>query len=265
MSSGRVSFRQAIQYTRQLQYEAQTIALNQTVSAFAHGNDTFGWEFSPRYQTPPEESNLRAVTNLLLRGGPGPNYQIDNSKIEPGMRELTAVVVMPSFVRGMRLDVSSDWYRLHDPDERKIHTARTVELGRRINEARDALDAACKCGHYRPEDIERLRVRLHQLEAMLPMQTQFVKVPYENTLGGFALFTQGATALVPELSGFEGLDYIDPTQGERHHRLRQALQHLRDRRRGRGRRPCPARGRARPSCRGPARGPAADVRASGPR
>ena len=115
LSNGRISFRQAIQYNRQLQYEAQAIALNQTVSSFAHGNDTFGWKFSPRFQTPPEESNMRAVTNLLLRGGPGPNYGINNSKIEPGIRELTAVVVMPSFVRSMRLDVSGDWYRLHDP------------------------------------------------------------------------------------------------------------------------------------------------------
>jgi hypothetical protein len=212
LSSGRLSFRQATQYTRQLQYEAQTIALNQTVSAFAHGNDTFGWRFTPRYQTPPEESNLRAVTNLLLRGGPGPNWTMDNSKIEPGLRELTAVVVMPSFVRGMRLDVSGDWFRLHDPDERKLHTARTVELGRKINETRDALEAACKCGKYRPEDVERLRMRLHQLEVMLPMQTQRVNVPFENTLGGFALFTQGLTALVPELSGFEGVEYLDTTK-----------------------------------------------------
>ena len=45
------------------------------------------------------------------------------------------------------------------------------------------------------------------------MQTQFVKVPYENTLGGFALFTQGLTALAPELLGFEGLQYIDPAKG----------------------------------------------------
>ena len=26
---------------------------------------------------------------------------------------------------------------------------------------------------------------------MLPLQSSFVKVPYENTLGGFALFSQG--------------------------------------------------------------------------
>lgn len=212
LSSGRISFRQSIQYTRQLQYEAQTIALNQTVSAFATGNDSFGWKFMPRFQTPPEESNLKAVTNLLLSGGPGPNYGLKNSKIEPGLHELTAVVVMPSFVQGMRLDVEGDWFRLHDPDERKLHTARSLELGRRINEARDALAAADKCGKYRPEDTERLRVKLHRLEQMLPLQTQFVKVPYENTLGGFALFTQGTTALVPELSGFEGVEYLDTTQ-----------------------------------------------------
>ena len=47
---------------------------------------------------------------------------------------------------------------------------------------------------------------------MLPLQTQFVKVPYENTLGGFALFTQGETALVPELTGFEGVQYLDTTK-----------------------------------------------------
>ena len=99
LTSGRLSFRQALNYNRQLQYEAETIALNQTVTSFAHGNDTFGWRFSPRYQTPPEESNIQAITNLLINGGPGRNYQLDNSKLEPGMRELTAVVVMPSFVR----------------------------------------------------------------------------------------------------------------------------------------------------------------------
>ena len=209
LASGRISFRQAITYTRALQYESQTIALNQTVAAFAHGNDTFGWRIAPRYQTPPEESNLQAVTNLLLRGGPGPNYQLAHSKIEPGMRELTAVVVMPSFVRGVRFDVANDWFRLSDPDELKVHTAHAIELGRKINEARDCLEAACKCGRYRTEDVQRLQARLHQLEQLLPLQTQFVKVPYENTLGGFDLFTPGASALVPQLTGFYGVDYID--------------------------------------------------------
>src|SRR5262249_53321502 len=88
LASGRLSFRQAFQYQRQLQYEAQTIDLNQTVAAFANGNDTFGWRISPRYQLPPDESNIRAITNLVLRGGPGPNYQLANSKIEPGLREM---------------------------------------------------------------------------------------------------------------------------------------------------------------------------------
>lgn len=212
LASGRIGFRQAMTYTRNLQYEAQTIALNQTVSAFANGNDTFGWRITPRYQTPPEESNLGALTNTILRGGPSPNRQLNYAKIEPGMRELTAVIVMPSFVRGVRVDTWSDWFRLTDPESRKLHTARTVEIGRRINEARDSLELACKHGNYRPEDVERLRVRLHQLESMLPIQTAFVRVPYENTLGGFALFSQGKTDLVPMLDGYDGLDYINPNQ-----------------------------------------------------
>ena len=213
LASGRISFRQANNFQRQLQYEAQAIALNQTVAAFANGNDTFGWRMSPRFQTPPTESNMRAVANLLLNGGPGPNWGLKNSKIEGGMREMTAVVVMPSFVRGMRLDVSSDWYRLADPDERKVHTARAVELGRRINEARDNIDLACQHAKYRPEDVNRLKAKLHQLETMLPLQTAFVKVPYENTLGGMALFTPGSDALVPELNGFEGVEYADIVNG----------------------------------------------------
>jgi hypothetical protein len=212
LSSGQITFNQALNYNRTLQYEAQTIMLNQTISAFAHGNDTFGWRIRPRFQNPPDESNLRAVTNLLLYGGPGPNYGLKNAKIEPGLREMTAVVVMPSFVRGLKLDAANNWFRLNDPDDFKLHTARAVELGRRINEARAALDMAGKCGLYRAEDVERLRARLHQLEAMLPLQSARVKVPYENTLGGFALFTQGATALIPELTGYEGVDYLDTSK-----------------------------------------------------
>src|SRR5262249_35212241 len=142
----------------------------------------------------------------------GPNYGLKNSKIEPGLREMTAVVVMPSFVRGLRLDVASNWFRLHDPDDFRVSSAHAVELGRRINETRMALDSAHNCGLYRAEDVGRLRSRLLQLEAMLPLQSASVKVPYENTLGGFALFTQGATALVPELSGYEGIEYLDRSQ-----------------------------------------------------
>ena len=210
LASGRISFRQANTFNRQLQYEAETINLNRTVTAFAHGNDTFGWKFRPRYQTPPEESNVQALGNLLLRGGPGPDYQIKNSKLEAGQRELIAVVVMPSFVRGIRVDVANNWFHLDDPDDRKVHTARTLEQGRKINEIRQALARVCDAGLYRAEDIERIKIRLHQLEKMLPTQTEFVRVPYENTLGGFALFTQGTSALVPELSGFEGVDAYDP-------------------------------------------------------
>ena len=47
-----------------------------------------------------------------------------------------------------------------------------------------------------------------QLEAMLPMQSRVVQLPFENSASGFDLFSDGATALVPELTGYSGVDVI---------------------------------------------------------
>ena len=209
-AAGRINFQQLNRYTQRLRYEAATIDLNRTVTSFAYGNDTFGWRFRPRYQTPPEErTNFSRFGNLALRGGPGRNYGLRNSKLEPGQRELTVVVIMPSILQRMRMEVSSNWFPLHDPDEMEIPTARMIEQGRRVVELRDCLGSADICQHYRPGDVQRMLTRVHQVESMLPMQTHSVQVPYENTLGGFQLFTQGSTALVPELLGYEGVDEID--------------------------------------------------------
>ena len=52
------------------------------------------------------------------------------------------------------------------------------------------------------------RSKMAQLEAMLPMQSTVVQLPFENSASGFDLFSEGATALVPELTGFSGVDVI---------------------------------------------------------
>ena len=39
---------------------------------------------------------------------------------------------------------------------------------------------------------------------MLPMQSRVVQLPFDNSASGFDLFSDGATALVPELTGFTG-------------------------------------------------------------
>src|SRR6202007_1823298 len=67
-------------------------------------------------------------------------------------------------------------------------------------------DAAC----YRDGDFQRLILKAKQLEARLPLQSATVQVPYENTLGGFAMFNTGVTDLAPELTGWYGSPSINP-------------------------------------------------------
>jgi hypothetical protein len=45
---------------------------------------------------------------------------------------------------------------------------------------------------------------------MLPMQSRVVQLPFDNQANGFDLFSDGATALVPELTGYSGVDVISP-------------------------------------------------------
>jgi len=210
-STGQIRFNQMIQYQRRLEEDAETIALNRTVTSFAHGNETFGFRFYPRYQNPPQEpSTVHSLYNLIVKGGPGRNYQTRNSKLEPGFRELNVVVLMPSFMHGVTMDVMGNFFRLVDPDEMQIPRARMIEQGRKVVELRRELAMVQSCGDYRAGDLRRLAVQIDQLEAMLPMQTIEINVPYENTLGGFQLFQEGTTSLVPQLDIYEGVESIDP-------------------------------------------------------
>ena len=208
-SAGRINFNQLNRFRRQLAYEAATIALNRTVTAFAYGDHTFGWRISPRYQTPPNEgSNVRVLANMLIQGGPGPNYEIKNSKLESGQRELTAAIIMPSFVTKARLEVSGNWYRLHDPDEITLATKHVLEQSRKVHELKQALATVNDAHCYPPDVLSRLETKVDQLVAMLPLQTHVISVPYENRLGGFELFTPGSSSLVPQLIGYQGADYV---------------------------------------------------------
>ena len=208
-SAGRINFNQLNRFRRQLAYEASTINLNRTITAFARGDSTFGWRISPRYQTPPEEgSNLHVLANLLIRGGPGPNYQIRKSKLEAGQRELSAVMILPSFLSRVKLEVSGNWYRLHDPDEITLGTHHILKQARRVYELKQALGCVCDADQYPPEAITQLRTKVEELESMLPTQSHIIDIPYENHLGGFELFTPGASSLVPQLIGYQGTEYV---------------------------------------------------------
>ena len=97
---------------------------------------------------------------------------------------------MPSFVPFGALDVSSKWFRLDKKciQECSVDTVNAVDLSARVKAIENC---ACHVGDaecYRSGEVERLWKRAKQLEARLPLQSTMVQIPYEATVGGFALF-----------------------------------------------------------------------------
>lgn len=204
-ASGRVGASNTLRFVRRLELEEQAIALNRTAIAFAHGANTFGWRFRPRFQTMDIESNAVTVGRDLLWGGPNRDARMKNWRIEPGMRECVALVVMPSFVPHVRFDVRSHWFKLHNHDNIKGEMTDTMKLSSKIAEAQQLMEFChLEAENYRPGEIERLYARVKQLSDRLPLQTMYAQVPYENTAGGFELFSSGVTDLGPELLDYYG-------------------------------------------------------------
>ena len=188
---------------RRTELDAATIALNRPVVGFAHGSDTFGWRIRPRFQTPEIEGTIPAAFGALI-GAPTRDYLLSQRQIEPGQRDLTAVVLMPSFVPYATFHFRSNWFRLRSPDRKAFDLETSAELGRELLGLREAAGCLPGAHRYRPEDVGGLHVALDQLEKRLPTQTTQVQIPHENTLGGFELFSAGVTDLAPELKGFYG-------------------------------------------------------------
>ena len=129
-ATGQISFSQLSTFRRQIEQSSDTIALNRTVTSFSHENDIFGFRFTPRFQNPPNQrTNIGVIASQLWGGGPGPDYQTKKSKLEPGMRELTAVLLIPTFLPTMRMDITGNWFKLVDPEHLVFHTRRMMERG----------------------------------------------------------------------------------------------------------------------------------------
>ena len=205
LATGQAGFSETMRFARRIEVEQQTIDLNRTTVAFAHGANTFGWRFHPRFQTAEIESNGTVLFRDLLVGGPRRDHLLRDYRIEPGMRECVALVVMPSFVPHVRFDIRSNWFQLHDPEDTETSMAETVELSRKVRDMHRLAEICCvEADCYRPGETERLLARVKQLSNKLPLQTLYAQVPYENTAGGFELFSSGVTDLGPELIDFYG-------------------------------------------------------------
>ncbi|HKI35899.1 MAG TPA: hypothetical protein VKA46_28850 [Gemmataceae bacterium] len=211
--SGQLSASHMTRFARRLEQDYETIALNRTIVGFSHAEDTFGWRFYPRFQTPDVESGLTVCCRDLFLGGPRRDALLCQRRLEPGPRDCAAVVIMPSFVPYVTLESSANWFKLTNPKCKELTAADAMRLSRAVKSIQECgphvRDADC----YRGGDLALLLRKAEQLSQRLPFQTQVVQVPYENTLGGFAMFNTGVTDLAPQLNGWYGAQGIDVNNG----------------------------------------------------
>ena len=207
-ASGRLNAQALTRYTRRLETDLATVSLNRTIMGFSHGSDTFGWRFQPRVQAPPTRGTL-ATLSETLRGGPTTDGDLAQRQLEPGMRECSAIVVMPSFVPHVRFDVQARWFSLVHPRAVAPDARESVRLSRSV-EAVQRAGACCQDCRGDAAAVADLERRAQMLERRLPTQHLTALVPFENTAGGFELFNTGISDLAPELLGWYGAAGIDP-------------------------------------------------------
>ena len=209
-ASGRAGSQAVVRMARRLETELATVALNQTAVGFSHGADTFGWRFLPRVQSPPTRGALATLAETVR--GTTTDADLAQRQIEPGQRECTALVVVPSFVPSVTFDVRTNGFSLTHPASTDTSIRQSLRLSRAVQSMKQSQAACARCAHlYRDGEIPRLLRRVDQLERELPLQTLQAPLPYENTAGGFELFSSGITELAPELQGWYGAPGIDPT------------------------------------------------------
>ena len=200
IATGQVSFQNATSYARRLEQDLASINLNRTAVGFGAGEATYGWRFYPRYQSPPTQSNPRRIISTLVNNGPSADYALNKLRIEPGQRECYALMVVPHFAPQLKLTTVTNWFDLKTSHpHQELSTTDMVCLSRKIQTARNAKQRLCDSGRYRPVDLEVLGDRIEQLDAMLPMQSQDVILPFEADLTGSEIFTSFNAALGPRL------------------------------------------------------------------
>ena len=209
-ASGRSNGQALARYARRLETDLATVSLNKTAVGFTHGTDTFGWRFYPRIQPPPTRGNLATLTDTLC-GTSSTTRDLAARRLEPGMRECTAIVVMPSFVPFVTFDVRTNWFSLTHPKVADQSMRQAMLLSRSVKSMQQTAARCCHSGDAcRDSDLAKLLRSIDQFDRTLPLQTMLAQIPYENTAGGFELFNTGITDLAPELIGWYGAQGVDP-------------------------------------------------------
>ncbi|MEM9828643.1 MAG: hypothetical protein AAF958_18800 [Planctomycetota bacterium] len=205
VASGEMGANAGLNFARNIQQDFATVGLNQTAVGFMHGDNTFGWRFQPRFQTPPVQNNAVVIVRDLIGGGPTDNAKRRQRRIEPGVRECVALVLTPSFVTGITIDTRTNWYRLNKPGHSAISMQELTKQSRAITAMRRAADCCVRRADlYRTGEVSRMLRRVDQLDKELPLQTLHCQVPNSTTLGGFEILSSGSRELAPELLGWYG-------------------------------------------------------------
>ena len=187
-ASGRANGQALARYARRLETDLATISLNKTAVGFTHGTDTFGWRFYPRIQPPPTRGNLATLTDTLC-GTSSTTRDLASRRLEPGMRECTAIVVMPSFVPFVTFDVRTNWFSLTHPKVADPSMRQAMLLSRSVKSMQHTAASFCSSGDAcRDGEMAKLLRSIDQFDRTLPLQTMVAQIPAENTAGGFELF-----------------------------------------------------------------------------
>jgi len=209
VASGRANGQALARYARRLETDLATIGLNKTAVGFTHGSNTFGWRFYPRIQPPPTRGNLAAFADTLCGSAPAVR-DLGSRRLDPGMRECTAIVVMPSFVPFVTFDVTTSWFSLTHPRAAEPSMRQAVLLSRSVQAMQATASRCCEGpGGCHDPALARMLRHIDQLGDALPLQSMVAQIPHENTAGGFELFNTGITDLAPELIGWFGAQGVD--------------------------------------------------------
>lgn len=209
VASGRIRAENALKFSRQIALDSETITLNRTAVGFSHANDTFGWYFYPRIQSPPtENTNIGAIARTIWSTGPTEHYDTKHRELEPGIRECEVIITMPSFVSKVAFDVTTNWEKLTYPGKTKRSYEEMVAQGSRVRQLQCSMQAVQETACSRPGDFARLASRVEQLEQLLGLQTYIVNVPYQYEQSGTDLFDTGDVHLAPVIQDFYGLAYL---------------------------------------------------------
>ena len=94
-------------------------------------------------QTRSPQGNFRAFGETLF--GRKADALVREAVLEPGARECTAIVLMPSFVPYCDFDVRTNWYQLDRPTHSDISMKETLKLSRKITCMRNSRAKCSKC------------------------------------------------------------------------------------------------------------------------